>query len=185
MTDEPRDVDDLDDELDGALDECRFVASGPCLFAEWLGAAELGVEFLGQVRRERVEDFEELNELGLGNCLSIRERIGADHHLRDRGVEAELFDVFADLLDGLVNDALELFVGAFLRLRRILNLGRNFAFIGDCDTPDSREEAGHAFDALHLPGLHLFERAHEHFIEAQGVGAVVLHDVVGVDDVAA
>ena len=53
------------------------------------------------------------------------------------------------------------------------------------DVPDALEEAPHPFDPARLPGLHLLERAHEHLVDAQRVGAVVAHDVVGVDDVAA
>jgi hypothetical protein len=53
------------------------------------------------------------------------------------------------------------------------------------DAPDAGEEAGDALDALHLPWLHLFERAHEHFVEAQRVGTVFSNHVIGVHHVAA
>jgi hypothetical protein len=51
--------------------------------------------------------------------------------------------------------------------------------------PDAGEEAGNAFDALHLPGFHLFERPHEHLVEAQRVGSVFFDHIVRVDHVAA
>ena len=176
---------DLHHQLHARLHECGLIIIRPLGFTEHAASTESRVEFFAQMRGEGVEHGQKLRELRLGNDLGIRERIGADHHLRDRGVEAELLDVFTDFLDGFVHHSLELFVGAFLRLRRILNLGRNFTFIGYGHAPDPGQEAGHAFHTFHLPGLHLFERAHEHFIEAQRIGAVVLHDVVGVDDVAA
>ena len=40
-------------------------------------------------------------------------------------------------------------------------------------------------DAARAPGLHLFERAHEHFVEAKRIGSVLRNHVVGIDDVAA
>ena len=51
--------------------------------------------------------------------------------------------------------------------------------------PDAGEEAVNAFDALRAPGLHLFQRAHEHFVKPQRIGAVLRDDVVRVDHVAA
>jgi hypothetical protein len=47
------------------------------------------------------------------------------------------------------------------------------------------EEAVHALHAVHLPRLDGVERAHEEFVETQAVRAVLVHDVVGVDHVAA
>jgi hypothetical protein len=52
-------------------------------------------------------------------------------------------------------------------------------------SPDALEEAVDAFDAGGGPGFYLVEGAHEHFEEAEGVGAIFGDDVVGVDDVAA
>ena len=51
------------------------------------------------------------------------------------------------------------------------------------EAPDFGEEAGDAFDAFHGPRFDLLERSHEHFVEAQRVGAVFFDDFVGVDDV--
>ena len=73
--------------------------------------------------------------------------------------------------------------------RHVLDLRRNgegsvLCFIKG-HPPDAGEEAGDTLDALHLPGFDLLERAHEHFIEAQCVGTVIAHDIVGVDHVAA
>ena len=47
------------------------------------------------------------------------------------------------------------------------------------------QEAVDAFDALHPPGLGGLQRAHEHFVQPHRVGAVLLDDLVGIDDVAA
>ena len=51
--------------------------------------------------------------------------------------------------------------------------------------PDTGEEAIHTLHALHAPGLHLLQRAHEHFIEPQCIGAIFAHDVIRVHHVAA
>ena len=58
-------------------------------------------------------------------------------------------------------------------------------FVADEIAPDGVEEAGHADDVAGVPRLLRFQRAHVHFVQAEGVGAVVPDDVVGVDDVAA
>ena len=46
--------------------------------------------------------------------------------------------------------------------------------------PELAHEAVGAFDALHIPGLGLLQWAKEHFIETQSVGAIFLHQIVGV-----
>ena len=53
------------------------------------------------------------------------------------------------------------------------------------DAPNARKESRDAFDALHLPWLHLLERPHEHFVKPQGIGAVLAHDIIGIHDIAA
>ena len=70
----------------------------------------------------------------------------------------------------------------------VLYFRRNFDFrfrFLEGDTPDSCEESGHALHAFHLPRLHLFQRAHEHFVETQRIGSVFGNDVVRVHDLAA
>ena len=68
----------------------------------------------------------------------------------------------------------------------IVELGRRAArgFV-DGETPKSLKETGNTRDALGAPRLGSFERPEEHQVHAERVGAVVLDDGVGVDDVAA
>ena len=117
--------------------------------------------------------------------VRLGEGVGADHHLRDGGVEAEFLDVLADLLDRLVHDAEQFLVGAGDVLDLRGNLPGAVLLFLEGHAPDAGEEAGNALDALHAPGFHLFERAHEHFVEAQRVGSVFVDDVVRVHHVAA
>ena len=51
--------------------------------------------------------------------------------------------------------------------------------------PHAAEKAIDAFHALGAPGLHHLQRAHEHLVEPERVGAVLDQDIVGVNDVAA
>ena len=126
-----------------------------------------------------------MRELLQRHDIRLGEGVGADHHLRDGGVEAELFNVLTDFFECLMHHAEQFLVGAgnLPDLRGNL-IGSIRLFLAG-DTPDAGEKTGNALDPLHLPGFHLFERAHEHFIEAQCVGTVFFDDVVGVDHVAA
>lgn len=60
-----------------------------------------------------------------------------------------------------------------------------FALFIHEQSPGAAEKPIDAFDAFGAPRLAVLQRAHEHFVEAEGVGAVFLQNVVGVDDVAA
>src|SRR5207248_10013158 len=51
-------------------------------------------------------------------------------------------------------------------------------------TPDAGEKTRKAFHAFHAPRLHLLERAHEHFVAAKGVRAVLGDDIEWIDDIA-
>ena len=77
------------------------------------------MDFFGKVRGEGVENGEELGEFLQRHDLSLGEGIGADHHLRDRSVETEFFDVFTDFFDRLVDDPEKRFVSA----RDVLDFG--------------------------------------------------------------
>ena len=50
--------------------------------------------------------------------------------------------------------------------------------------PDAREEARDALHAFHAPWLHLLERAHEHLVTTERVGAVFGDDIERIDHVA-
>src|SRR5204862_8064428 len=55
---------------------------------------------------------------------------------------------------------------------------------GQKQAPDAGEKSPEAFHSLHAPRLHLFERAHEHFVGAKGVRAVLGDDIEWIDDIA-
>ena len=55
----------------------------------------------------------------------------------------------------------------------------------DHEPPAAVEKPADTTDAGGAPGLRRLERAHEHLVEAERVGAELLHHGVGVDDVAA
>ena len=78
---------------------------------------------------------------------------------------------------------------AFRRSGSSLNLPEiffgNSAVLSDVLAPDLFKEAHHALYAVGVPRLLVFERAEEHFVEAQGVRAVAGDYVVGIDDIAA
>jgi hypothetical protein len=129
---------------------------------------------------------------GASSCRNVRavarahlrrllEGVGEDHHLRDRGVEAQALDVLADLLDRFVQQLGLGGIGGGVRD----DLGVHGAVGADEFAPDLLQETVHALDAARVPRLHRLERAEEHQVQAQRVGAVRLDDGVGVDDVAA
>ena len=70
-------------------------------------------------------------------------------------------------------------VGERRRVAAVVGVGA-----GD-EPPHAVQEPVHALDAARVPRLHLLERAHEHLVEPERVGAVPRDDLVGVDDVAA
>ena len=77
----------------------------------WEGEAQPRIQLLGDVRGEGAQDAHEGDEHAGGLHFSLRERVGQHHHGADGSVEAELLDVFADLLDRLVDGFRELLVG--------------------------------------------------------------------------
>ena len=136
------------------------------------------------MRGEGIQHLQQQTDRGDGARGCGDERVRADHHLRDGGVEAEVLDVFADFFDRGVDDFCER-----LFHRHVLHGGAALPLAGlvflHHETPHAGEETEHALDAAHAPRLRGFERAHEHLVKPQRVGAVFLDDVVGVHDVAA
>ena len=155
---------------EGILDEHRRVVGGPGGIADGGGVAQLMVDLLGYVRgkggQEHGEGFHHL----LGDGTPGQEVAHGDHEGADGGVEGEAFDVVGDFLDGLV-DELEL-----------LLVGRGVG-AGLGEFPEFFEETEYTFDAVGVPGLGLLDGAEEHLVEAEGVGTVARHKVVGVLDV--
>lgn len=141
-------------------------------------------EVFGEVRRVGGEEENEGFHGRLGARLGAGEFVGEFHQPADGGVETEGFDVVGDRFDRLVEKA---FLG--LGHRDVFDGGVDFDFVGEVfvgdHPPGAGEEAVDPFDAVHLPGFGGIERAHEHFVEAERIGAVLLDDVIGIDDVAA
>ena len=65
----------------------------------------------------------------------------------------------------------------------LLELG--LALLVHEQAPHPAQETINALDAFGAPGLHHLQRPHEHLVEAEGVGAILGENIVGVDDVAA
>ena len=97
----------------------------------------------------------------------------------------ETFDVLADLADRLVQFAAEPALG-----RPDLSAGQAlapgwvvFRQRARRPAPDAAEEAEGALDPLLSPLDGLFERHHEHLVDAQAVRPVFLRDLIGRDHV--
>ena len=173
-------------DLDGNLYDADLAFGGvvfwPVCERDAVRVSEDRPELFGEVRRVGREHEDERFCGGFGDFVELGEMIDEDHHLRDRRIEAEIFDVFADFADGLVADHLGLGIA-----RDVGDALVELVFFawGDEELPAFGEEAVDAGDAGCIPRLDLIERAHEHLIEAQRVGAEIAHDIVGVDDIAA
>jgi len=75
----------------------------------------------------------------------------------------------------------EVFLGCFIS--RFIWSKRDGGVLVCGESPDFLEEALEADDVAGGPGFGCFEGAHVHFVEAEGIGAVVFDDFVGVDDI--
>ena len=129
------------------------------------------MQFLAQMRSERVEKLQEVQHVFLVDLLVFVTFIDEDHHLGDRGVEIQRIDILADFLDSLVVDDVQ---------GTIVLIDELGAF---CDqTPYTVEPLAGAGQRFRVPRFGIFERSHEHFIAAQGIRAVGLNDIVGIDD---
>ncbi len=201
----------LDGEFEGILDEQGGIVFGPRLIGEGNGrqrdvegrlVGEPEPDFFGQVWGERLQQDEELREECGRFGFPIHGFVDKDHQGRDGSVEPEVVEVVGDLLDAGVEGARLLAsrfevadgggqLDAVEEFRAAVGFGGQglfefeFAFFVDEEPPGAAEESVNAFDAFGAPGFHHFERAHEHFVQAEGVGTVVLQDFVGIDNVLA
>jgi len=121
------------------------------------------------------EDDEGLQNVAAGALLLCQFADGY-HEGRYAGVVGEHFDVFRHLLDEFVE-----------RLEAVLAGGGvangELSVLGEVEVPCLAQEAEAAVDTVGVPRLALVDGAEEHLVEAQRVGAVLLDDFVGVDDV--
>ena len=127
-------------------------------------------EFFGDVWSKRSDEYDELLEDSLAAALLLGELIDGDHECRDGSVVGELLDVARHLLDELV-ERLEV-VGRWSSVSWVL-----------IEVPELLEEAEGSIDTCGVPRLRLLDRAEEHLIKTQRVGAVTLADVVGIDHI--
>ena len=171
-------------DLDGHFDERDFafgrVVGGPGGEGDAGFVAQNGPEFLGDVGGV---GGEQENEGFCGNArdfVEFGELVDVNHQLGNAGVEAEIFDVLAEFTDGLMAEGFGFGVAWDVGDAFVEGVG----ILGDEEAPATGEEAVDAGNAFGIPGFDLIERAHEHLVEAEGVGAVFSHDVVGIDDVA-
>ena len=118
------------------------------------------------MRSERIEHVQQCHD-GIERArIGILQRAAADHHLRDRGVETERLDIFADFFDRRVDDlAHRLCPSAVLDLCVTGPLA-GLILVHD-QPPDARQKREHAFDALVLHGFVALERPHEHLVKPQ------------------
>ena len=174
-------------DLNGSLD-CVFLGKRrvelwPRLVGESLFVPQRLPEFFGHVGREGGQQEDELFHRYAGALAGGGEVVREFHHSRDGGVERELGDIVGDCADRLMENAVFFGVGRAVD-DGCVEFDRLGAVVND-QPPDAVEETVHAVDALHAPRFGGFERAHEHFVQPERVGAVFGDDGIGVDDVAA
>ena len=137
-----------------------------------MAVAQLLPQLLGHVGSERVQQLDDGLELGSGRAAVVVQGVDQSHELCNGGVHLQALDVSAHLLDGLVQQSLQLGTIA-LALHQLVG-----------QSPHAVEEAVAAGDGRGLPGCGLLEVAHEHLVQTHSVGTVLVHDLVGVDDIA-
>lgn len=175
--------------LDGDFDRfvaCEgFIELGPGLCCDGGGFADALPEFFGDVRREGSEESQESGDLISADGFGAAGIVNPDDHLCDSGVVGESLEVFGDLLDGFVEQAFERLVVLVSDFAAGFPAGVGVFVVEGLygEAPDALEEAVDADDVSRIPGFAGFEGAHVHFVKPEGVGAVLMDDGVGVDDV--
>ena len=165
-------------------------------------SVQAGGQIFGQMWREGVQQIEERAQHRARTRIPLGGFITENHERGDRRVEPHAFEVFGDLLDAGVQ-CLQLFISRFhirnghvqfqLRQTSLGGIRRGgdglfvilVATVIDEQPPNAAEESVHSLDTLRAPRLHHLQRAHEHFVQAEGVGAVFANHHVGIDHVAA
>ena len=167
-------------------------------------------QFLGGVRRERRQHHDQrihrLPQHGNGLCpldashrrltarrnavrgalAEIVDRVDQLHQRRHGGVEVHpLLDVHGDAANRVVRfpPQLALRVGAVVATRRDALAADRLRPVID-DAPNAEEKTEAALEPGVGPLDFLLRRRDEHHVQTQRVGAVLLHHVVGIDDVA-
>src|SRR4029079_6955941 len=60
-----------------------------------------------------------------------------------------------------------------------------FALLINEESPNAAQETIDALHTLGAPWLYHFEWSHEHFVKAEGVGSVLVQNIIGVDHIPA
>ena len=121
---------------------------------------------------KRVQQLDDRLQLSLGGTAVVVQGVDQGHELSNGGIHLQGLDVCANLLDGLVHQGLDLGAVA-LALHQLVAQG-----------PHAVQEAVAAGNGRSLPGCSLLKVAHEHLVQTHGVGTVLVHHLVRVDDVA-
>ena len=137
-----------------------------------MAVAQLLPQLLSHVGSKRVQQLNNGLQLGLGRAAVVVQGVDQRHQLGDGGVHLQALDISAHLLDGLVHQGLD---GGAIALALHQLVGQR---------PHAVEEAVAAGNGRGLPGCGLLKVAHEHLIQTHGVGTVLVHHLVRVDDVA-
>ena len=135
-------------------------------------------QLFGEVRNERCDHaHHRVGNSSGGGALVLGEFVVEFGDAGDRRIEAERVHVAADRVDGSVQRLVQ-------GIRDIDVGDGDFArFFVDEVAPDALEQTQGTNDRLGFPRPVLVDGAHEHFVEAQGVRAVVAIHVIGSDGV--
>ena len=132
-------------------------------------------QFLGNVRRKRGQHhYQRLINLA-GAALHAGQLIDTNHESGYRRVVTERLNIAAHLLDEFVNRLERLLVG-FL-------IGENHVITLEEECPQALQESAHTLDAVGVPRLAGLDGTQEHLIQAQRVGTIFFHDIIGINDV--
>ena len=134
------------------------------------------------MRGKGAEELQEGEEKILGDFLGGSVGIGALHHRADSGVETKRIYRLLDTFDRLVRHLSQVIILTFNDFAAELPL--SFGVLRTSDAPDFGKKAVDAFNTFHSPGFILIERAHEHFVEAERVRAVVLYHIIWIHHIA-
>ena len=129
-------------------------------------------ELLGDMRRYRVQQLKIGFKLILCHLAHAVKLVEQGHQSRNGRVEFHFFVVAADFFDGFVHHAFQLWTIA--------------CFISDdfLKLPDTVQVTLGALGAIFGPWRGFFIVPDKHDIGSQGIGAVFVDDIVGVDHVA-
>ena len=154
-----------------------FVGHRPRLGGQGFGVTELAPHLLADVRGNRREHQDQRLHGGTRHSLQTGQVVVEHDELGDGGVRAHAFHFRGHFGNRVVEQLQGLFV------RRVLgHMGLAGGLI-DHIAPQTLQEA-HATDHVAgVPRARLVQRAHAHFVQAEGVGTVVLVHVVRGHDV--